>query len=43
MSKGRFSWTGIVAWGEGGGGGGGGGGGHVYTIDSMAIFDWKRG
>ena len=37
MSKGRFSWTGIVAWGEGGGGG------HVYTIDSMAIFDWKRG
>ena len=36
MSKGGFSWTGIVAWGEGGGG-------HVYTIDSMAIFDWKRG
>ena len=35
MSKGGFSWTGIVAWGEGGG--------HVYTIDSMAIFDWKRG
>ena len=41
MSKAKaisWSWTRRVGcvWGWGGGG-------HVSTIDSMGIFDWKRG
>ena len=36
MSKAKaISWTRRVGW--------GGGGVHVSTIDSMGIFDWKRG